>query len=382
MPRRKKTETSLSTGAQSGSEVQIVSVERNGNQAIVQARLAIGSIVERYDPYTTPSPRYNSEFVNIYDLSELPTDFHSRLRICRHYYETDPIVGAAIDIMTEFTFKDLIHRSADQEVRHIYDAIYQTSNLREAIRWALLDYFVGGNAFPYRYRRNEKVKAPNGIEVPHYTWTVLNPAYIDVDISPVRPEPVIRMKADNELQEQLNAISGDPALRPLLRNIPTQMLEALREGRDVVLNPDQAYHLARKRMPYQKFATPMLWRAIRSLIEKEKLIQVDMAVADGLIHQLIVFKLGNDQHIATQEEIDRFIQLLRTRSKAFTLVWNHALEVEFHRPDASWLDPRKYERVDRDILRSLGIVASLISGSGSNYSQPWIAIKGLLHQLR
>ena len=73
---------------------------------------------------------------------------------------------------------------------------------------------------------------------------------------------------------------------------------------------------------------------------KEKYMQMDLSTADGIINQVVLFKLGNDQYPVTDDEtLRKFAKLLQHQGKAYQLVWNHAIDVEIIRADADALNP-------------------------------------------
>src|SRR5690606_8338053 len=126
-------------------------------------------------------------------------------------------------------------------------------------------------------------------------------------------------------------------------------------------------------------------RLIKPMRIKEKYMQMDLSTADGIINQVVLFKLGNDQYPVTDDEtLRKFAKLLQTPGKAYQLVWNHAIDVEIIRADADALNPSKYEPIDREIMWGFSVPQSLLGGydSSSSYSKDWMAVRGIIERLK
>ena len=133
--------------------------------------------------------------------------------------------------------------------------------------------------------------------------------------------------------------------------LPPNMIEQMRRGETIELDQDRVYHIARNKQPFQRYAPVAFRRLIKPMRIKEKYMQMDLSTADGIINQVVLFKLGNDQYPVTDDEtLRKFAKLLQTPGKAYQLVWNHAIDVEIIRADADAMNPAKYEPIDREIM--------------------------------
>src|SRR5690606_6164994 len=121
--------------------------------------------------------------------------------------------------------------------------------------------------------------------------------------------------------------------------------------RSVPLPQEQTYHIARNKQPFQRYAPVAFKRLIAPMRVKQKYMELDMSTADGLINQVVVFKLGNDNYPVTDDTpLKKFAELLQTPSKAYQLVWNHALAIDIIRSDPAALDPGKYEPINKELM--------------------------------
>lgn len=359
-------------------DVRDLAGEGEGYRNAPPMRLAEGSIIQRYSPVRT-TERYNSDYFPMYDLPEMPKTFREQVRLCRQYYKNEPLTGTIIDIMIQFSAAGMENICKDKQIRQFYDDLVEVSNLHETIKWILLEYYLVGNAFPYRFGGSRKVSTREGRQVADYRWTVLNPEYVDVRGTMLFDQTAITLEPNEEMREILK--SQDPSYKAIRDQIPKEFKDAILKGKGLPLSPDRVFHIARNKQPFERYATPFLMRILPSLRIKEKMMQMDLSTADGIINQLVTITTGNDQYPATQEDLDKLAELVNTPSKAFALLWNHTLNVKFHRPEADLFSPEKYKQINQDIASGFGITRVLIDGQGANFSTAWVSILSLIQRL-
>lgn len=333
-----------------------------------------------YYQLATGSVMPPASFATSSSIDAIPDEFHELVPIMRHYYETDCLFGTVIDILVQFSIDNTIQNvTDDSEVQHFYDAIVETSNLKSAIKWAILEYYLVSNVWPFRSKMKETVKARNGREVPLYEWTVLNPEQVHVKGSLLFNRYNVAIRPNDELVEMASELS-DKELRLFL---PPKFIQAIKSGEDLLLNDGDVYHIARDRQPFQRYAPVAFKRLIRPLRIKEKYMEMDLSTAEGLINQIIVFKLGDENFpVLTDEPLQKFAELLKNPNRAYQLIWNHALQIDHIRPDPQALDPSKYGPINQELLYGFATPNALIGGDAKGYSKDWIAVKGLVERLR
>ena len=136
---------------------------------------------------------------------------------------------------------------------------------------------------------------------------------------------------------------------------------------------------------HEDWAEPLLWPVMADIFYKNKLRQMDISVCDSVINAVTIYKLGSmkDGFIAPEEHFSKFSEFLRTPTAAMNMVWNDAISIESNYPPVEKiLGIAKYESVDRDILRGIGIPDTLIGGQGgSNFSSGFLGVRTLLERL-
>jgi hypothetical protein len=136
---------------------------------------------------------------------------------------------------------------------------------------------------------------------------------------------------------------------------------------------------------HEDWADPLLWPVMSDIFYKNKLRQMDISVCNSVINSVTVFKLGDlkNGYVASPEHLSKFAEFLRTPSAAMSMVWNDAISIESsHPPVDKILNMAKYESVDRDILRGIGVPDTLLGGAvSSNFSTGFLGVRTLLERL-
>lgn len=176
-----------------------------------------------------------------------------------------------------------------------------------------------------------------------------------------------------EFKKTSQILSGDAA--PGENNDP----------RVVELDQEKLYTMHYMKDDHEDWAEPLLWPVMADIYYKNKLRQMDISVCNSVINAITVFKLGNmkEGYVASEQHMAKFAELLRTPTQAMNMVWNDALSVEsIYPPVEKILGMQKYESVDRDILRGIGIPDTLIGGAAkSNFSTGFLGVRTLLERL-
>jgi len=157
------------------------------------------------------------------------------------------------------------------------------------------------------------------------------------------------------------------------------------DPRVIELDQRRLYTMHYMKDDHEDWAEPLLWPVMADIFYKNKLRQMDMSVCDSVINAVTIYKLGNlkEGYVASEEHMAKFAEFLRTPTQAMNMVWNDALAVEsVYPPVEKILSMAKYESVDRDILRGIGIPDTLIGGAqNGNFSTGFLGVRTLLERL-
>lgn len=374
MSKRKKTNEATGAVGKAG-EPRVLEARMNAD-GTATVKLAYGGAV----PYNPLSSRHFSTSP-LLSTGVIPDDFHQLVPIMRYYYENDALFGTVVDVCVQLALDNTIRNITDDDkTQQFFDALVETSNLRQTVRAVALDQFIINNVFPYRSSKpKERIKARNGVKVPAYKWTVLNPEHVIVGDSILFGEPTYYLKPNDELINLAKELKE----KKIEGILDKEYIDLIAQGGNIPLDPSRIYHVSRHKQPFQRYGPVLLKRVLKPLKMKECYMQMDLSTANGLIEQVVVFKLGSDEHPITDPAIfDKFLELLRTNSKAYQLVWNHALEIDYIRSDVTALDPKKYEFINKELMYGFAVPSVLLGDSESGYSKGYLSVKSLVERLK
>lgn len=347
-----------------------------------------GSVMSRY----IETPMYQSYTSNDTPYTQalnVPTDPHDKIKLAIQLYFKEPIIGTVIDLMVDFSASGFTNDCEDQEIKKVFDAWGKEIGLQQLLEGIFLEYYRSGNVTIYRSNKDAKVtksklKNKKVSDISHYQfpagYTILNPANVFVYGPLLFNQEVLTLTLDSQSMSFVKNNKMPPAL---MAQIPDDILKAIRSGSGTItLDPERTTRITRKKQPYERYASPFLERIFEPVVYKEKLRQMDMSTIEGLVNQLVTVTIGNDDFPATDDDLAAIAQLFQTPNKAYTIFWNHTLEVKFHKPEGyDTLTADKYKQVNDDILAGLGVSRVLLDGQGANFSTAWVSILSLIERL-
>lgn len=372
------------------SSQMLEELEKNG------IRLGTGSVMNRFDPANRRLDSYgynsnNTPYTQVY--SDLPNEPHKKIQLAIDMYYKEPIIGAVIDMMVDFSSSGFTNECDDAEVKKIFDKWSEELNINELLEKVFLEYYRSGNVTIYR-SKNAKVKrrrttaATNvEIDIKEYQfpagYSILNPMNVYVNGSMAFGKELIQLKLSKELSAMLTNANSTSNI---MADIPTELIRDARAGEDfATLNPEFTSRITRKKMDYERYASPFLERVFEPVMYKSKLRLMDMSTIEGLVNQLVTVTVGDKDFPADDNDLKAIAELFQTPSKAYTVFWNHTLNVQFHKPEGlDTLTADKYKQVNDDILSGLGVSRILLdggSGSQSNTSSSWISMLSFIERL-
>lgn len=161
--------------------------------------------------------------------------------------------------------------------------------------------------------------------------------------------------------------------------------DELADPRVVPIDQERLWTMHYMKDDHEDWADPMLWPVMGDIFYKNKLRRMDMSVCNSVINAVTIYKLGMSKEgfVPSSEQLRQFAEFLRTPTQAMNMVWNDAIDiVDSYPPVDKILSMEKYEAVDRDILRGIGIPDSLLGGSSSsNFSNGFLGVRTLLERL-
>jgi hypothetical protein len=359
------------------------------------------------------SPQLSTDFL------ELPQSLRERREIYRHFYNSDPIVGQAIDLHTELPMSKVRlsapkpmtcpegFKSPDDYGKYIlsfFERMCKRVRLFQRLILGVHHYWLDGNVFFFAEDSDVEVPEDVGFERTKQALLRENGEAVEEDALVERADredaelayyqkhykgwdrllilPIDQVKIqsygftdksrvelipsarDRQLIEQ--ARMGDPVAEQMAAEIPEEVREHLEQGRLIPLStdPDEGsfvYHLSARRGAEEELGHSILDRCLRVLYYREKLRQAQTQIASrAMTPKRIVWAEGLSE---TDTEMLREQVDLALVDPDYSIVTNYELHWEEMGSRDRLLDlSSEYEQTERQMLAGLGVTESLMSG--------------------
>jgi len=344
------------------------------------------------------------------DFLELPQSQDEQRNYFRFFYRTDPFVGQAVDLHTELPLSKIrlgMPKARNRELA--YEA------LRFCEKWAknvgllhrmieiLHEYNLLGEVFVFCEDNNPDMPRDithnvvnklnedgtvEEIEEEHedanqraYRWLkrnykgwtairVLPPEQIHMESFPFTSEKIIELIPDSKTKNVVERASmQDPSALRISESMPVDVVEAIREGRNIPLNTDPdlgsfCYFMARKKSQYEPRGHSVLERCLRILVYRDKLRQAQTSIASR--HMTPIRLVYAEDMDATDVEALREQVDLALQDPDYSIIANFEVRWEEMGADSRLLElSGEYDITDRQMYAGLGVTESLLSGESS-----------------
>ena len=344
------------------------------------------------------------------DFLELPQSQDEQRNYFRFFYRTDPFVGQAIDLHTELPLSKI--RLGLPKARN-RDMAYEA--LRFCEKWAkrvgllhrlieiLHEFNLLGEVFVFCEDNNPDVpkeithssrnvlkedgsaftewtehedsheRAYKWLKKNYKGWTgvrILPPEQVHMESFPFTNEKIIQLIPDSKTRDVVERASvNDPSALRIVDSMPEDVVDAIREGRNIDLNtdPDQGsfvYYMARKKSQYEPRGHSMLERCLRILVYRDKLRQAQTSIASR--HMTPIRLVYAEDMDATDVEALRDQVDLALQDPDYSIIANFQVSWEEMGADSRLLElSGEYDMTDRQMYAGLGVTESLLSGESS-----------------
>jgi len=333
---------------------------------------------------------------NVRSFKDLYNDIHQQIQVCNKIYRYTGIVGEAVDVLIDFAVTRVYpeptgNKRFDLVLEHFFEQInketpYSLHGMHPIMEQLCLEWFTSGNAFPYVRWANTPVRGTT-YKLPALI-TLINPESIKIPSNLVAlGQKAIYLQYDESL---INLLSQDGRSNPdaaiVKSMIPRATVESLlsnsNSGLDGIrLNPKFVTHLARRKKDYQGWGVPYLSRLFSDIALLERLRALDESISEGLINLVTIFKVGTEDHPASQARLNKFAALIRNSKANHVLVWAHDIDVQQVGPDGKILNfAAKTKDAKENLLIGLGIPPTLMASSQAR-GDAWVSILALVERL-
>lgn len=287
------------------------------------------------------------------------------------FYRTHYLVPILVDIFTRFPLVGMELASPDDQLNDFYsDLFFDRLNYEQFLVDLGREYWTMGQSFPFGHF-NEVLGIWEDEEL-------LDPTLVDIKQYSIIGGKQFLIKPPSDLIEIVKKRYPREQFYLLEKNYP-EIIPFLQQGKPIPMSDVLLKQVAFKASPRDLHGTPILLRALRTLMHEEKLMASQDAIAERLYSPLILVKLGvqdmgpnRPPWIPGPAEVNALRNDLDLALAAdFRLLVHHfGIDVQnvFGREQMPRLDA-DFDRVERRIMQVFGVNPSLLSGGTA--SQPY-----------
>lgn len=294
----------------------------------------------------------------------------------RHYYETDAIVGSAIDMHTSFPLSDFHLECENEETQRYWNDFKDRTGLLEYLRNLVHDYWLLGEGIGL------PIWDEYNFEFSHFNQ--YPPENVDVMQTYVTPRKYFLLKPDPRLSEKIR--SGSAIDATLSKMMDPAYVDALAQNKPYLLGSDEkVMYLARQVTKYRNRGVSLLSRVLKDLLYKDKLRLLQLTFVDRHMFPIKIFKLGSEQRgwIPNQRHFQRLDALLKQASNDpdFSIIHHFGLNVEYvgTKDKIANLTP-EFDWVQKQVMAGLFVNDEIIHGGMPSAVRDTVNMRALMYR--
>jgi hypothetical protein len=212
----------------------------------------------------------------------LPRDRATINSWCRSFYALNPIVNNAINLHSTYPISKLNIRCHNKKVERFFSEMIEETDLMNVCVQVAQEYWLLGESFIYAELDERNAKWSR--------FAIQNPDYIEVKRNIISSEPQIMLKPDENLRRIV--MSNKPSDIEQKKMLGSNVVDYVRQNKNIPLDNFHVSHLARKIAPYESRGTGLPVNIFRQLMLFDKLRESKFAQADNMINPLTLVKIG------------------------------------------------------------------------------------------
>ena len=322
--------------------------------------------------YTAPT-FYNPLYTD--SSLQLPRNRQSLSVYARHYYQTEALVAACIDLYADLSITGWTIVCGNPHVRKFVEDMLDRLKMQEVLSGIALEYYMIGDVF-----------IMNELDENNKTWkrlVVLNPDQVEVRRNPLIDIPVIELIPDMNLKEIIFDKKPKELYDYFVQFMP-EVIKAVKNSQNIPLHPAHVSHIKFKPTPYGVYGNPLMKRIFKTLMYKEMIRRAQFAIAERFVTPLKIFKLGTVDEPATQEDIDAMqMQLdIVLNDPKLVLVTTPRLTCDWQGIGGKTLNlTGEYDFLERETLAGLNIPRAFLDGSGGSFAAASVGGSAFIQKL-
>ena len=356
------------------------------------------------------------------DFLELPQSLYEQWNYYRFFYRKNPFVGQALDLHTELPLSKVrlnIPKAKNRELalqatewcerwarrigllHRLLSMVHEWHLIGEVFVWCedanpempedlmyeevnvIEDGDDGtGEAKTVRRRREDQSAAVAWLKKNYKGWTAIRclpPEQTHMEAFNFTDEKLIELVPDSKTKKIIEAAdSGDTRAQRIVESMPTDIVDAVRNGANIPLNTDPeagsfVHYLANKKSDYEPRGHSVLERCLQSLVHYDKLRQANASIASRHMTPIrIVYAedMAASDTDALREQVDLALQ-----DPDFSIIANFQITWEEMGSDSRLLDlSGEMDLLARELYAGLGVTEGLLTGE-SSYSGDKISLE-------
>lgn len=225
----------------------------------------------------------------------LPRDRLTVNAWCRAFFALNPVVQNAINLHSTYPLGKLSIKCHNKDIERFFNEMIEEIDLMNVCVQAAQEYWLLGEVFIYA-EYNENLGKWSRL-------VIQNPDYINIKHQPMSSEPDIMLKPDENLKRLV--FSNRAQDRQQQQKLPKHIFDAVKHGKDIVLDSFNTSHLSRKISPYELRGTGLPISVFRNLMLFDMLRESKFAQASGMVNPLTLVKVGSAEFKPTPEYMEQ-----------------------------------------------------------------------------
>ena len=298
----------------------------------------------------------------------------------RYYFKHDPYVGTAIELHATYPLCDFELDHEDSSLKREFNEVTEQLDLVSLLQRMGLEYWVVGECFPFGFL--DDPNDPRQWE----RFILLDPDKIKINKHPMavgrhNRDYFIRLEPDADLKKIVDHGPNHPNTGPLYRNIPMDVIAAVKSGQSIPLHPLQASHFKREVNAFNVRGESIISRILQDLMYLDKLRDAQYAIADRHVTPKEFYMIGEPGDPADQAELSDFENILQQTyfSPNTAVIYHHALKIQWEGASGRILPLKpEFDLIEKRLLAGLMMSSAFLHGEGPTYANATVALDVLI----
>lgn len=289
------------------SSVPHTASQKTAAPAVNMGDLASLSAMSGGNIYRNPARRFYDPEISTTAIY-LPRTLKQKNRWRRWFFDHDEFIGAVLELHAELPHSRAEIMLEDKMIKQAIEDCFDKIKLFSILPKLDLEYMKIGEVFIHTPW--DSTQGVWSHIIPH------NPDFVEVSASPfVDDNYVIELIPDDQLRAIVN--STKPQDQNLKRRLPADVVRRVNSGRNLILDPEEVTHLARKSNPYDLRGTSIIDRIFRCYIPGTP-VRLPNGTLKSIEHMQsndkVISKNGEQQSVVGLVEYDVNTTLIKLRA--------------------------------------------------------------------